>query len=175
MAAVRDGLRSREWFGYAASVSAEGRYQELRFGFETGSIYLDAASVLVTPEAALRQLQAEARKAAAVNGSGTALGTRDTSGAAPKVVTAGTTPPQPPRALRRFHGRATLDSLRLSSEAGKVHQEIVQHLEGLPGAVVEVSLEIKAFIPEGAPDHVVRTVTENCRTLKFESQGFEEE
>ena len=27
----------------------------------------------------------------------------------------------------------------------------------------------------GAPDHVVRTVTENSRTLKFTSQGFEKE
>src|SRR5262245_3765018 len=32
-----------------------------------------------------------------------------------------------------------------------------------------------AAIPSGAPDQVVRTVTENCRTLKFTSQGFETE
>jgi hypothetical protein len=30
-------------------------------------------------------------------------------------------------------------------------------------------------IPDGAPDHVVRTVTENSRTLKLTSQGFEQE
>jgi len=29
--------------------------------------------------------------------------------------------------------------------------------------------------PVGAPDQVVRTVTENCRTLKFKTYGFEEE
>jgi len=28
-------------------------------------------------------------------------------------------------------------------------------------------------LPNGAPDRVVRTVTENVRTLKFTSQGFE--
>jgi len=27
----------------------------------------------------------------------------------------------------------------------------------------------------GAPDNVVRPVTENARTLKFDSQGFEKE
>jgi hypothetical protein len=43
------------------------------------------------------------------------------------------------------------------------------------GADVKVTLEIQADIPSGAPDHVVRTVTENCRTLKFDSQGFEKE
>jgi hypothetical protein len=33
-------------------------------------------------------------------------------------------------------------------------------------------LEIEAVIPSGAPDSVIRTVTENRRTLKFTSQGF---
>jgi hypothetical protein len=40
---------------------------------------------------------------------------------------------------------------------------------------VKVTLEIEAEIPSGAPDNVVRTVTENSRTLKFTSQGFEAE
>ncbi|HEY1205115.1 MAG: hypothetical protein ABSH46_18000 [Bryobacteraceae bacterium] len=51
---------------------------------------------------------------------------------------------------------------------------MVQHLAGLLDAKVTVTLEIEAEIPSGAPDHVVRTVTENCRTLKFENSGFEE-
>jgi hypothetical protein len=41
------------------------------------------------------------------------------------------------------------------------------------GADVEVRLEIQAKIPSGAPDEVVRTVTENARTLKFDQHGFE--
>ena len=52
---------------------------------------------------------------------------------------------------------------------------MIAHLVGLMGATVTVSIEIEAQIPEGAPDHVVRTVTENSRTLKFTSQGFEKE
>lgn len=42
-------------------------------------------------------------------------------------------------------------------------------------ARVTVTLEIEAQMPNGAPDHVVRTVTENGRTLRFNSQGFERE
>jgi len=38
-----------------------------------------------------------------------------------------------------------------------------------------VTLEIDAEIQSGAPENVVRIVTENCRTLKFTSQGFEKE
>jgi hypothetical protein len=36
-------------------------------------------------------------------------------------------------------------------------------------------MEIEAEIPSGTPANVVRTVTENSRTLKFTSQGFEQE
>jgi len=32
-----------------------------------------------------------------------------------------------------------------------------------------------ALIPDGAPENVVRTVTENAAALKFASHGFEEE
>jgi hypothetical protein len=40
---------------------------------------------------------------------------------------------------------------------------------------VTVTLEIEAEMPGGAPETVVRTVTENSRSLKFTSQGFETE
>ena len=53
--------------------------------------------------------------------------------------------------------------------------EVISHLSGLIGAKVTVTLEIEAEVPSGAPDNVVRTVTENSRTLKFTSQGFEKE
>jgi len=39
----------------------------------------------------------------------------------------------------------------------------------------KVTLEIEAPIPDGAPEQVVRIVTENSRTLTFEFSGFEEE
>ena len=52
---------------------------------------------------------------------------------------------------------------------------MIAHLAGLVGSEVTVTLEIEAKIPSGAPDTIVRTVTENSRTLKFISQGFEED
>ena len=55
-------------------------------------------------------------------------------------------------------------------------EEVVKHLAGLNGANVQVTLEIQATFPQDVPDYVIRTVTENCRTLRFEnSSGFEEE
>jgi len=45
----------------------------------------------------------------------------------------------------------------------------------LVGAEVKVTLEIEAHMPNGVPEATVRTVTENSRTLKFDTQGFEKE
>lgn len=44
-----------------------------------------------------------------------------------------------------------------------------------PAVEVTVTLEIDARLPNGATDQLVRTVTENSRTLKFDSHGFEPE
>lgn len=74
----------------------------------------------------------------------------------------------------RFYGSVELDATRLGRDAGKIAEEVVQHLSALMNSNVEITLEIKADVPEGVPDNVVRTVTENCRTLKFKSHGFEE-
>jgi hypothetical protein len=43
------------------------------------------------------------------------------------------------------------------------------------GANVVVTIDIQAHLPEGASDQLVRTVTENSRTLRFTGHGFEEE
>ena len=84
-------------------------------------------------------------------------------------------PPGPPaKKARRFHGAVTLDATRVGRDASRIADEVIAHLSGLVGANVKVALEIDAEIPDGAPDNVVRTVTENSRTLKFESHGFEE-
>jgi len=56
----------------------------------------------------------------------------------------------------------------------RVSAEVVQHLVSILGASVQVTVEIMAHVPSGVPDDVVRTVTENCRTLKFREHGFEE-
>ena len=40
---------------------------------------------------------------------------------------------------------------------------------------VEVTIEIQATVPDGYPEKTVRTISENCRTLKFTQQGFEVE
>ena len=76
--------------------------------------------------------------------------------------------------LRRFHGPVTLDARRLGRDASRIAEEVVQHLSSIVGADVHITLDIQVKLPENASDKLVRDVTENCRTLKFEEFGFED-
>ena len=65
--------------------------------------------------------------------------------------------------------------MRVGRDASLIGDEVIAHLASLVGANVTVTIEVEAEIPDGAPDNVVRTVTENSRALKFTSHGFEKE
>jgi hypothetical protein len=93
----------------------------------------------------------------------------------PEINTPPAETPSPAAKPKRFHGTVLLDATRVGRDAGRIAEEVIAHLDGLVHAKVTVSIEIEAMLPDGAPDQVVRTVTENCRTLKFTSQGFEAE
>jgi hypothetical protein len=80
-----------------------------------------------------------------------------------------------PKPYRRFHGTVRIDSARVGRDAGRIAEEVIAHLAGQVGAEVTVALEIEAWLPNGASEALVRTVTENSRTLKFDSQGFEKD
>ncbi|MEX2662439.1 MAG: DUF499 domain-containing protein [Vicinamibacterales bacterium] len=172
MNAIRDGVALTTWeqdgFAYAEGWDEKARrYQALRAGQQLPSIDPDGQGLLVRPELARRQIDAEAVASPPPElspGPGTD-GATPTTGPKPK----------PEARIRRFHGRVPLNPLRVGTDAGKIGDEVLSHLAGLANADVTVTLEITANLPDGASDHVVRTVTENCRTLKFESQGFERE
>ena len=40
---------------------------------------------------------------------------------------------------------------------------------------IEITLEIQAHVPEGIEDNIIRIVTENGRSLGFDTHGFEQE
>ncbi|MGH9890830.1 MAG: AAA+ family ATPase, partial [bacterium] len=170
LAAIADGPAQTTWvadgFAYAAAWDEEsGRYRSLAAGHSV-NVVLDDLAVVVKPEAAQRQLDAERAE-------------KTPEGEEPAPPRGGERPddgrPEPePTKPTRFYGRVPLDPLRVSSQAAEIAEAIVQHLAGLMGANVKVTLEVEADVPEGAPDAVVRTVTENARTLKFEAHGFEQ-
>ncbi len=177
---VREGLKTTEWFGYADSVGDDGKYKGLQFGKVSSSIYINEASVLIKPYVAAAQFAAEQATDVSEGQQGseaTDTEQSDQDSTDPKGETqdeTGTDTDQniPPK---RFYGTVTLDPLRAARDAQQIIDEVVQHLTSLTGAKVEITMEIQANVPDGVPENVVVIVSENCKTLKFTAQGFEEE
>jgi hypothetical protein len=173
MQAVRDGVELLTWqsdtFAFAESYDeSAGRYRGLRGG-QVVNAGADSAGLLVKPAVAWRQLEKESvvppppPPPPGPNGNSTGSGGGETGGS--NVV----------RVSRRFHGTVQLDPARVGRDAGRIAEEVIAHLTGQLGAEVTVTLEIEAWLPNGASDQVVRSVTENSRTLKFVSHAFENE
>lgn len=175
--AITDGVNLMIWqeaFAFADSYDeTAGRYLGLRAGTLISLADAHSSALVVKADVAARQMDAErAPPPGATPG--------QTPGEGPSVspTLAGVTPPVQPAAAarpKRFHGTVVLDPARVGRDASRIAEEVISHLVGLVGARVTVNLEIEAEMPDGAPDNVVRTVTENSRTLRFTSQGFEKE
>ncbi len=80
-----------------------------------------------------------------------------------------------PKATTRYYGRVALDPQRVNREISLIVEEVIERLTGLVECEVEISIEINAKLPEGFDEAIIRTISENSRTLKFEHYGFEEE
>ena len=170
LTAIADGASLLNWdiegFAYADCYDeVAGRYRGLREARD-GRPTVSITGVVVKPEIAAAQFGREKAAAASAAEGGSKLSPKD----GPPVVAP---PPPATSVMRRFYGSTALDHMRMSRDASRIADEIVQHLAGLVDAKVEVRLELRAESTSGVPGKVVRTVTENCRTLKFDAAEFE--
>ncbi len=165
----------QDTFAFADSYDEAGRrYRGLRYG-QRVTLTDTSSGMLVKPEAASRQIAAEAAARSAASASVTEPShANGGDGKATAPVSTSGLPLAPTAQPKRFHGNVALEPTRVGRDAGRIADEVIAHLAGLVGSDVTVTLEISAVVQGGVPDKVVRTVTENCRTLKFKDHGFEE-
>jgi hypothetical protein len=167
MATVEAGPASTTWQteGFAVAVGVDeksGRYLGLIAGSHPG--HLAPTALLVRPEFAIGQEEADEQ---------------DTETAAqPRPVTG----PEPDGQIGHraapsvFRGSIALDPNRPVMQFGVLGNEVLNHLASQVGIEIEIRVEIVARKVDGFPEQVVRTVTENARTLKFDDgSGFSEE
>jgi predicted AAA+ superfamily ATPase len=175
--AIQSGLSLLTWekdaFAYAESFDESvPRYRGLRYGAQI-TVTEDDGGLLVRPEVARNQIDEETAPPTPVGVPVGGFASPRSGGMMPTPEPVG--PTQPPKP-KRFHGTVVLDPARVGRDASRIADEVVTHLVGLVGSNVKITLEIDAEVPAGVPDNVVRTVTENSRTLKFGSNsGFETE
>ena len=177
--AIGNGLGLLAWerdsFAYADGYDeAAKRYRGLHHG-PRGPLTDSDPGLLVRPEVARQQLDAEAPPAPGGAAETTSEG-ESPSTTAFQEPSAGAVPDfAAPAKAKRYHGSVRLDPTRVGRDASQIADEVIAHLSGLVGAEVRLTLEIEADIPDGAPEDVMRIVTENTKTLKFEDTGFEHE
>ena len=186
ISAIKEGITLPTWqsetFAYAQSKDADGRYLGL-VGGGSATVRCEGGTIVVKSDVAAEQRSRDAEAAKAKGGDDSAtvdeVGQTWNQGQADRAATARRadedTPPPSAPIHRRFHGSVQLDSLRVGRDAGRIGEEVIRHLSKYIGANVEVTLEIRAEIPDGATEKTIRDVTENCHTLHFDSFGFEEE
>lgn len=179
--AICKGLPSDEYFGIAGNY-ANDRYVDLKFNQTVFSI--NQSDLLVKANVAMKQILAEKKKTEIQpdewppsRSGGDDGDTSNVQSGNGKVPENGggqqPTDTQVP-SNTRFFMSAKLDNTRVNRDVNNYLQEIIQHLLNVDGSEVELTLEVNVNAPNGIPSTTVRTVSENCRTLKVTDFGFGE-
>lgn len=180
---ICQGCASDEYFGIAAAHNGE-RYVGLKWN---QSIFnFNNTDLLVKPSAAKAQIKKEAEAQAAAGSQATSGGTSSgftpsgsgmhtgtsSEGAGTPGGTGAATPPT--AANRHFYMSADVDAVRVNRVISTYVDEIIRHLMQVEGANVQLKLEVEVNAPDGIPSSTVRTVSENCKTLKITDFGFDD-
>jgi uncharacterized protein len=173
--AVQDGCNvtnADDTFAVAAAYDeAKKRYSGLKVGEGLPGV-IDRTTLVVKPSVARAQRERERSPSTPPgrhdSGTMTAVSQFNTQPGGARPVA----PRLPPNV---FIGSVKLDGERVVKETGRVVMEVLEHLSVLPGAEVQVTLELRVSVPDGVKEDVVRTVSENSKTLKFQTFSFERE
>ena len=177
---IGQGLLSDEYFGIAAAYSEEKhRYIDLKFNQHTFTI--NQSDLLVKADIAKAQKhEEECARANAEGSNGTGNSTGIDAGGNTTIDTqgAGQGTDRANRAdgsvlTKHFYMSAKLDNTRVNRDINNFVSEIIQHLMVIDGANVELKLEVEVTAENGIPSTTVRTVSENCRTLKVSDFEFD--
>ena len=171
--AIQTGVNGDEYFAYAEG-KVDGKYFGLKYNQFIGMV--DRSGFIVKQVAALKQLAAEREKRDIPVPPTPPLYPDDLDVIPPGPWTPPVTPPPMPEQPknRHFGMTVTLDNTRVVRNVGNLMDEVINHLMNVDGAKVEIRLLVDAIMPDGTPAPVVRTVTENCRTLHVEDCGFDD-
>lgn len=182
--AISSGVTSTEYFAYASGFDGN-RYLDLKLGQSVGMV--ERSAYLVKISAAQKQFaddeakrrDAEAARQTIESGDPgiapmpSSVGEKD---AAPHFEPGPAAPVKPAEQAKnkRFYMSVPLDTTRIGRDVQRLVEEVITHLTTAEGTQVEVSLEVNVQAPDGLSQQIVRTVSENCRTLHVDDFGFEE-
>jgi hypothetical protein len=182
--AIQTGSASRDFFG-----TAYGRTGETFEGFQLGGggVQVDDTLLLIEPGAAkeyeegLKRLDqgVDGRDAGHLDGStpegtsntGVAAGSRSGAAGAGIGVVGG--PPSVAAKAKSFHGSVQINPSTAKMRLVEIAEEILGVLASDPNCSLDITLEIHAEFPAGAPDQIKRAVSENAASLGFKTKSWE--
>ena len=181
---IRRGVASDEFFALAAGY-VNNRYVDLKFN--TNVLSINSSDLLVKANVAMKQIVAEKQEKASTQAAGDIFGSatyhesQNNEGAVQSKGDEGslsantdTDAAASVPVNKHFYMTAKLDNTRVNRDVQNYLQEIIQHLMAVDGSQVELKLDVDVVAPNGIPASTVRTVSENCRTLKIEDFGFDD-
>lgn len=182
---IRNGINSDEYFALAEGIS-DNRYLGLKYDQSVGTV--NSYCYLVKIDDAKKQIAEDKKKLELENIRETPLdGSQNNNCSSNSTFEGGTSAtltsvpvyPETPQVKEspknaHFYMSAKLDNTRINRDVSRLVDEIINHLTSIDGSDVEISLDVNATVKKGIPQNTVRTVSENCRTLKVTDFGFDE-
>jgi len=177
---ILKGLNSTEYFAIAAAFDSN-HYIDLKFNQQINLV--EPSDYLVKKSIAEDQLAEEAKQHGLTHGQDRGDSNLPSSGDSgessypPSTDSGGSVvlgpPPSETPKNKHFYMTVQLDNTRINRDVQQIMNEVINHMINEDGARTEISLEVNISVPNGLSPQVVRTVSENCRTLKVQF-GFDE-
>jgi predicted AAA+ superfamily ATPase len=173
-------------FTPASSDGSAGRYTGLRHQASSSTQPASLNTLIVKDEVALAQIEADRVKPIdpppVKPGGGDEEGTRkpfsnEGTGSSRPGGVAPPPPPPPiappkPQLPTRYVASVKLDPTRASLQMSAFMEEVMSHLQALPGAQIEMTLEVQVNAAGGIDEQTARIVLENSAQLKVEKPGL---
>ena len=173
--AIVKGSSTRDFFGTAYG-EHDGKYDGFKLG--DSNVQFDDTLLLIEPEAAARY--ALSITPPALSPGVTAKpndGTPTVSPPAPGITLLGQLPgfqiPGGAPKARSFHGNVSVNAATAKLRLVAIADEIIATLASDPNAEIKVRIEIEASFANGAADQTKRAVSENAKTLGFNTAEWE--
>jgi hypothetical protein len=162
-------LWETEGFALANSVEPDGSYRGLVVPADNMAMSVTDATLIVKPERAKGQRNAEA--AAAQDGAAQSDAADDAQPGGGEATPPRSAEPLPGKT--RYFGSKDLAPDKVVADFKKLYDEILTPLASVDGVTLRITVDIEAIAPDGFVDGKIRTVSENARELKFGQSGFE--
>lgn len=147
-----------------ATADSDGNLTEVFLPVGNGTPPVSDALLLVRPDLAERHVSEQIAEI-----------TDEPEAAGPGTSTPAKPQPVGPAPKTRYVGTKLFAPEAIASQFSNVLQEVIQQLQSVDGAQVEVRIDIAATAPGGFDDAKIRTVKENGTTLKFQDNEFYED